>query len=162
MGDLRKLLGLLGYYRSYIQDFSRIAKPLYELLKVEPSAEPRKLKTRPKAKTNHKTRPVQKLSRQKIDWTDRHQQVLDKLLDCLTSPPVMAFPDYNEPFIVHTDASCEGLGAVLYQRQQGKMRVISYGSRTLSPAEKNYHYHSGKLEFLALKWAITESFGTNL
>ena len=70
----------------------------------------------------------------------------------------MAFPDYNEPFIVHTDASCEGLGAVLYQRQQGKMHVISYGSRTLNLAEKNYLYHSGKLEFLALKWAITEKF----
>jgi hypothetical protein len=58
----------------------------------------------------------------------------------------------------HTDASNDGLGAVLYQKQDGKMRVIFYASRTPTPPEKNYHAHSGKLEFLALKWAITEQF----
>ena len=63
----------------------------------------------------------------------------------------MAFPDHEKPFIIHTDASNEGLGAVLYQKLDEKMRIIAYGSRTLSPAEKNYHLHSGKLEFLALK-----------
>lgn len=47
---------------------------------------------------------------------------------------------------------------VLYQRPEGTMRVIGYGSRTLTPAKKNHHLHSGKLEFLALKWAITEHF----
>lgn len=52
----------------------------------------------------------------------------------------------------------EGLGAVLYQRQQGKLTVIAYGSRTLTAPEKNYYLHSGKLEFLALKWAIGERF----
>ena len=47
----------------------------------------------------------------------------------------------------------------MYQRQtDGKMSVIGYGSRTLTPSEKNYHLHSGKLEFLALKWAVTEHF----
>nr|XP_054598011.1 uncharacterized protein LOC107374019 isoform X3 [Nothobranchius furzeri] len=51
------------------------------------------------------------------------------------------------------NASAEGLGAVLYQRQDGNLKVIAYGSKTLSPAEKRYHMHSGKLEFLALKWA---------
>ena len=72
----------------------------------------------------------------------------------------MAYPDFSIPFVLHTDASQEGqgLGAVLYQKQQGKMRVIGYASRTLSPAEKKYHLHSGKLEFLALKWAVTEQF----
>ena len=47
---------------------------------------------------------------------------------------------------------------MLYQRQNGAMRVISYASRTLSPSEKNYHMHSGKLEFLALKWAVCDEF----
>ena len=60
--------------------------------------------------------------------------------------------------MLHTDASQEDLGAVLYQKQQGRMRVIGYASRTLTPAETKYHLHSGKLEFLVLKWAITEHF----
>ena len=82
----------------------------------------------------------------------------EKLVDCLANPPILGYPDYRLPFVLHTDASNEGLGAVLYQRQSGKMRVIGYGSRTLTTAEKNYHLHSGKLEFLALKWAVCEQF----
>ena len=158
IGDVRKLLGLIGYYRSYIQDFSRIARPLYDLLKVTPGVGQSNQRTNLKGKTKGKMKPGQKLSKQKVDWKDYHQRILEKILGFLMSPPIMAFPDYHEPFVVHTDASNDGLGAVLYQRQQGKMRVIAYGSRTLSPAERNYHLHSGKLEFLALKWAITEKF----
>ena len=74
----------------------------------------------------------------------------------------MAYPDFSQPFILHTDASEECLGSVLYQKLDGKMRVIGYASRTLNPAESKYHLHSGKLEFLALKWAITEQFGDHL
>ena len=72
------------------------------------------------------------------------------------SPPVMAFPDFE--FILHTDASGTGIGAVLYQKQEGKLRVIGCASRTLTHAEENYNLHAGKLEFLALKWAITDHF----
>ncbi|CAB3985542.1 Hypothetical predicted protein [Paramuricea clavata] len=72
----------------------------------------------------------------------------------------MGYPDYNQPFILHTNASLEGLGAVLYQKQNGQMRVLGYGSRSLSQAEKKYH--SGKLEFLALKWAVCEHFCDHL
>ena len=70
----------------------------------------------------------------------------------------MAYPDYQRPYIVHTDASKDGLGAVLYQKQAGTVRVIAYASRSLTNVEKNYHLHAGKLEFLALKWAITDQF----
>ena len=60
---------------------------------------------------------------------------------------------------MHTDASQDGLGAVLYQEdEEGQLRVIGYGSRTLTPAEKGYHMHVGKLEFLALKWSICDHF----
>ena len=60
------------------------------------------------------------------------------------------------PSFFHTDASGEGLGAVLYQVQEGRQRAIAYASRSLSKSEKNYPVH--KLEFLALKWAITDKF----
>ena len=93
-----------------------------------------------------------------VVWGEQHQQALEKLLDHLTSAPVLGYPDFSQSFVLHTDASQEGLGAVLYQRQDGKMRVIGYGSRSLTKAERNYHLHSGKLEFLALKWAVCEHF----
>lgn len=56
------------------------------------------------------------------------------------------------------DASDNGLGAVLYQEQVEKLHVTAYASCTLTKAKKNYHLHSGKLEFLTLKWAVTERF----
>ena len=84
------------------------------------------------------------------------------MVEDLQAPSVIAFPDFEKPFLVHCDASQSGLGAVLYQKQDEKIRIISFASRTLSPAEKNYHLHSGKLEFLALKWAITEKFSDYL
>lgn len=91
-------------------------------------------------------------------WEDKHQQSLDILNDMLTNPPVHAFLDFDAPFVLHTDASEKVLGTVFYQMQEGKLQVIAYGSRTLSPAEKNYRLHSGKLEFLALKWVVCEKF----
>ena len=69
---------------------------------------------------------------------------------------ILAFPDYKLPFILHTDSSTEGLGAVLYQKQDGKLRVIAYASRSVTKTESNYPTH--KLEFLALKWTICEKF----
>lgn len=97
-------------------------------------------------------------SRTPVTWTTEHQTVLSKLVEMLINPPILAYPDFDCPFVLHRDASNEGLGAVLYQSQNNKLRVIGYGSRTLTPAERNYHLHSGKLEFLALKWAICDKF----
>ena len=152
VGDIRKTMGLLGYYRRYIPDFSKLAKPIYDLLSVSES-KPTKPKIRPKTKGK-----AQVPSRTPVTWTPFHQERLETLVDKLVYPPVMAFPDYEQPFVVHTDASQDGLGAVLYQRQGGKLRVIAYASRTLTPAEQNYHLHSGKLEFMALKWSVCDKF----
>ena len=108
-------------------------------------------------KTRRKT-PLggQLSSKKQINWTEEHQERLNLLTDLLMQPGVMAYPDFEKPFVLHTDASSEGLGAVLYQEQGGNLRVVGYGSRTLTLAERNYHLHSGKLEFLALKWAISD------
>ena len=89
---------------------------------------------------------------------EQHQKAVETLLDHLLSPPILGYPDFSKPFVLHSDASQKGLGAVLYQKQDGKMRVLGYGSRSLTNAQKNYFLHSGKLEFLALKWAICEHF----
>ena len=151
VGDLRQILGFLSYYRSYVQDFAKIAKPLYELLQVKSSM--------PQTPPSHcKSRGPQLPSKTPIEWRADHQSTLESLVSMLTNPPVLAYPNFEEPFVLHTDASEKGLGAILYQLQGGKMRVIGYGSRTLTPAEQNYRLHSGKLEFLALKWAVCEKF----
>ncbi|MES9882681.1 MAG: reverse transcriptase domain-containing protein, partial [Sedimenticola sp.] len=153
VGDLRQLLGFLGYYRRYIPDFSRRAKSLYDLLTTESTTAKVKLKPSKRRRANNGQVP----SSQKVCWTNDHQTVLNELVDCLTVRPVIGYPDFERPFSLHVDASQIGLGAVLYQQQpNGKQAVIGYGSRTLTPAEKNYH--SGKLELLSLKWAVTERF----
>ena len=71
--------------------------------------------------------------------------------------PVLAFANYTKDFLLETDASKEGLGAVLSQKQEdGPFSPVAYGSQALTTHEKNYH--STKLEFLALKWAVMEHF----
>lgn len=150
VGDVRKLAGFLGYYRSYIQDFSRVAKPIYELLKSKLG--------KSQHSTSGKAKQPRLSSREPVNWNAEHQGALENLISLLTNPPVLAYPDFDLPFVLHTDASDQSLEAVLYQRQNEKLRVIGYGSRTLTPAECNYRLHSGKLEFLALKWAVCEKF----
>ena len=71
--------------------------------------------------------------------------------------PVLVFSNFIKPFLLETDASKEGLGAVLSQKQNdGRYHPVAFGSHSLTLAEKNYH--SSKLEFLALKWSVTEHF----
>ena len=87
-------------------------------------------------------------------WGPEQQAAFEELIRLVTTAPVLAFADYTKPYVLHTDASRDGLGAVLYQKQDGIERVIAYASRGLSNAERNYPAH--KLEFLALKWAVCE------
>ena len=77
-------------------------------------------------------------------------------IKCMTAP-VLAFVDFQKPFLLETDASSCGLGAILSQQQDnGKYHPVAYASWELKGGEKKYH--SSKLEFLALKWAITNQF----
>ena len=73
-----------------------------------------------------------------------------------TESPLLAYADFKAPFVLPTDASRDGLGAVLYQVQDGQKRVIAYASQSLSKSGRYYPVH--KLEFLALKLAITDKF----
>ena len=73
------------------------------------------------------------------------------------SSPVLAFADYTKDLLLKMDTSKEGLGAVLTQKQVDRhYHPVAYGSQALTAHEKNYH--STKLEFLALKWAMMEHF----
>ena len=156
VSEVRKLMGFLNYYRRYISNFSRIAKPIFDLGKA-PDESPEEMKKQQSRKDTGELSP-----NCLVDWTPTHRSVLEKLIDCLTSAPVVAYPDFEKTFVLHTDVSKDGLGAMLYQYQNDVLRVIAHGSRTLTPAERNYHLDSGKLEFLALKWAVCDQFGDYL
>ena len=92
-----------------------------------------------------------------MEWTAECQQAFEQLKQLCSQTPIFSYTNYRKPFKLHTDASENGLGAVLYQKQDdGTDCVIAYASWSLSKSEKNYDAH--KLEFLALKWSVTERF----
>ena len=152
VGEVRQIIGLLGYYRKYIKDFSCIAKPIYDLLATKLAKEDI-VKVRSHCRSKGKRDSGQLPSNHPIDWTKRTSSCAGASHQTPHIPT-----SFEEPFLLHTDASKTGLGAVLYQQQNGVLQVIAYGSRTLSLSERNYHLHSGKLEFLALEWSICEQF----
>ena len=138
--ELQSFLGFVGFYRRFIKNFSRLARPLHDAIR-----------------SSSKKRGTRRPS--KLDiliWGEEQQVAFTKLVNACCSSPVLAFADFTKPFKLHTDASMDGLGAVLYQTQDGKDRVIAYASRRLTKSEQNYPVH--KLEFLALKWAVTNKF----
>ena len=138
--EVRAFLGLAGHFRRFIRNFSAIARHLSNMLSGENAS-----------KKNHPC----KLKAGAL-WSFR------RLQRALVSYPVLRLPDYSRPFILETDASKFGLGAVLLQsgEDDNKPHPIAYASRTLKTSEQNYH--STKLEFLALKWAVTEKFADTL
>ena len=140
VSEVRQLLGLLGYHRRHIQDFSRIAKPITDLLVK-----------------SEKNKNVKNPKKTNVIWSTLCQEALKTLINMITSAPILAYADFSREFILHTDASTKGLGAILYQKgENSELKVIGYASRTLRKAEANYH--PTKLEFLALKWSVTEEF----
>ena len=102
LGNIRQMVGLLNCFRRYIQDFAKIASPPFNLLHS-----PEDIKWRGDAKDVKVLEKTtgQLSSKTKIKWEDIHQITLEKLLDQLEQPPILAYPDYEKPFILHTDAS---------------------------------------------------------
>ena len=125
--DVKIFLSYTNYYRRFIKDYAKVAHPLYALI------------SRDNASKKNKA----------VVWTQGCQQAFDKLKDCCTSAPILAYADFSEPFKLHTDVSSQGLGTVLYHEVKGKGRVISCASTTLNKGEKKYAAHT--LEFLVLK-----------
>ena len=84
-------------------------------------------------------------------------EALDRLKAACLQAPILAFPDFDKPFLLETDASGKGLGAVLSQKQaDGQCHPITYASCVMNEAKQRYH--SNKQEFLTLKWVVTEQF----
>lgn len=124
--QVKSFMGVCGYYRRFVNNFAEISRPLIDL-------------------TKKNTRFV---------WSQRCQEAYDKLIELLTSPPILTYPDYNKSFIVTTDASRTGIGAVLSQEQDGIEKPIAYYSRKLNKAETNYPIYD--LEGLAIKTALNK------
>ena len=125
--ELRTFLGFASYYRRFIESFAKIAGPLHQL--VNNSLHELKVNKR-------------LLCPFKEKWNQECQEAFDILREKPTTAPVLGYADYTKPFIVETDASHDGLGAVLSQEQDGRRRVIAYASRRLRPPEKNMQNYS--------------------
>ncbi|KAL0149631.1 hypothetical protein M9458_055158 [Cirrhinus mrigala] len=91
---------------------------------------------------------------EKICWTSTAEEAFAQIKTALTSSPVLRAPDFRCPFLLQTDASDTGLGAVLSQIQEGEEHPVIYISRKLSPAERRYA--TDEKEALAIKWAVLE------
>ena len=121
---VRQFLGHAGFYRRFIQDFSKIAKPLYKLLEKDA----------------------------KFEWDAECQQSFEKLKVYLTTAPIVRAPNWKLPFEVMCNASDLAVGAVLGQRAEGKPYVVYYASKTLNEAQRNYT--TTEKELLAVVYAL--------
>ncbi|XP_063834919.1 uncharacterized protein LOC135084105 [Ostrinia nubilalis] len=108
--DIKSFLGLISYYRRFIPDFSKLSKPLTNLLKKDVP----------------------------FDWTNEQQLSFETLKDKLVSAPVLIYPDFTKPFTLTCDASNHAISAILSQGPTGKDHPIAYSSRTLNKNEVNY------------------------
>lgn len=123
--DIRRLLGIAGFYQRFIENYSEILIPISDLLK--------KLKG-------------------KFQWTEAAEEALLALKSALTSPPILANPNFNEKFVIETDSSDIAVGAVLTQNLEGKRRCIAYFSKKLSSTQRKYA--ATERECLAVLMAI--------
>ena len=133
--EIRAFLGLVGHYRQFIKGFAWIAQPLNDHLAGEGASR----------------------KSEQVSLSEEVLEVFQALKQACMNSPVLALADYTKDLLLERDSSKEGLGAVLSQKQEdGWFHPMAYGSWALTTHEKNYH--STKLEFLALKWVITEHF----
>ena len=107
--DLKQFLGLASYYRRFVRNFAAIVAPLVKLTE--------------KGHVWH--------------WSSDCDAAFLQLKERLVTSPILGYPVFNQPFMVDTDASGEGLGAVLSQYVSGVERVIAFASRSLSKAERS-------------------------
>ena len=146
--EVHSFIGLASYYRRFIPNFAKWSKPLNVL--IVPPAHQAKV-CRGEMKKSELT---------EFMWSKECQEGFDALKHTLTTAPVLTYPDYSQPFILETDASLKGLGAVLSQKgKDGEVRVIAYASRSLRPSERSMRdYSSAKFKLMALKWSVCEKF----
>ena len=119
ISELRGFLGLTGYYRKFVQRYGLLARPLTNLLK-----------------------------KGQFGWSDEAEKAFDNLKKAMTITPMLTMPNFNDTFIIETDASGDGIGAVL--QQQGK--PIAYMSRALGITKKAWSVYNK--EMLAIVEAI--------
>ncbi|POM70265.1 Pol protein, partial [Phytophthora palmivora] len=125
--DLRKWLGLANYLHKYRAGYAELARPLSDLLKKDAD----------------------------WVWERQHQDAFDSIKASLQQAPVLALPDENKSFSVVCDASDYAIGCALLQKDdEGHERVISFQSRQLKAAERNYPVHDKEL--LAMKYALVK------
>lgn len=124
--QLRSFLGLVGYYRSFVPNFAAIAVPLTDLTK--------------------------KGSPNQLIWLDIHEQSFRTLKHYVCNPPVLRLPDVTKPFILQTDASCDGIGAILLQEGDQVKHPVAFASKKLLPREQNYS--TIEREALAIIWGV--------
>ena len=134
VSQLRSLLGALSYYRKFLPQMSTVTRPLNKLLKKGV----------------------------KFVFTTEHVEIVQNLIKRLTSPDVLAFPHFkaalsgDRPFRLITDASVDGLGAVIEQAQtDSSTRPLCFLSRTTLPNERNWS--ATELECAAIVWAIKKN-----
>ena len=124
---LRSFIGFINFYRRFVQDFSRIARPLHDLTK----------------------------DGVKWEWKTEHQEAFDKLKQIVCSSPVLCHPDPEKPFLVETDASKVAMGAVLSQKQSDdKWHPVAFMSKSFDEAQRKYEIHDQEL--LAIIMALKE------
>ena len=138
VSELRSFLAFASYYRRFVEGFAKLAAPLHRLVAEL-------------GNTRTKRRSTQIAIE---DWKEDCRKSFEALRTKLTNTPVLAYADFSLPFVLEVDASHGGLGAVLSQEQEGKLRPIAYASCGLRPTERNIsNYSSMKLE-----WAMSEKF----